>query len=111
MAFLTDTDATYLREKLAELLVRPVGLRLFTEPVGGLYVPGRQTCETCADAETLMKEVAAPSDQIHPDIVDVSPRRDEAEQWGVTEVPTIAVGPDGTDSGVRFQGLPDGYEF
>jgi len=26
-------------------------------------------------------------------------------------VPTIAVGPDGEDAGVRFQGLPDGYEF
>jgi alkyl hydroperoxide reductase subunit AhpF len=111
MAFLTDTDATYLREKLAELLVRPVGLRLFTEPVGGLYVPGRHTCETCADAEALMKEVAALSDQIHLEIVDVSTRRDEAEQWGVTYVPTIAVGPGDEDAGVRFQGMPDGYEF
>jgi alkyl hydroperoxide reductase subunit AhpF len=111
MAFLTDTDATYLREKLAELLVRPVGLRLFTEPVGGLYVPGRHTCETCADAEALMKEVAALSDQIHLEIVDVSTRRDEAEQWGISYVPTIAVGPGDEDAGVRFQGMPDGYEF
>ena len=43
MAFLTDTDATYLRERFAELLTRPVGLRLFTEPASGLYVPGRRT--------------------------------------------------------------------
>ena len=111
MAFLTDTDATYLREKLAELLVRPVGLRLFTEPTGGLYVPGRRTCETCADAEALMKEVAALSDQIHLEIIDVSTRRVEAEQWGISYVPTSSVGPGEEDAGVRFQGLPDGYEF
>src|SRR3979411_257125 len=111
MAFLTDTDASYLREKLAEVLVRPVGLRLFTEPVGGLYVPGRRTCDTCADAEALMKEVAALSDQMHLEIIDVSTRRVEAEQWGVAHVPTIAVGPGDEVPGVLFQGLPDGYEF
>jgi alkyl hydroperoxide reductase subunit AhpF len=111
MAFLTETDTNYLREKLADVLVRPVTLRLFTEPVGGLYIPGRRTCETCADAEALMKEVAALSDQIHLEIVDVSTRREEAALWGVTYVPTIAVAAGDTDSGVRFQGLPDGYEF
>jgi len=111
MAFLTDTDATYLRERFAELLVRPVGLRLFTEPVSGLYVPGRRTCDTCAEAEALMNEVAGLSDLIHLEVVDVSTRREEATQWGITEVPTIAVGPGDDDAGVRFQGLPDGYEF
>ena len=111
MAFLTEADATFLRDKLAELLVKPVGLRLFTEPSSGLYVPGRRVCETCADAEALMKEVAALSDQIHLDIVDVSVHPDEARVWGVSATPTIAVGPEGTDSGVRFQGIPDGYEF
>src|SRR5437764_769808 len=64
-----------------------------------------------AEAEALMNEVAALSDQIHLEVVDVSTRREEATQWGVTEVPTIAVGPGDDDAGVRFQGLPDGYEF
>ena len=58
-----------------------------------------------------MKEVSALSDQIHLEIIDVSTRRVEAEQWGVAHVPTIAVGPGDEDAGVRFQGLPDGYEF
>ncbi|MFN2593109.1 MAG: thioredoxin family protein [Candidatus Dormibacteria bacterium] len=111
MAFLTDTDASYLRDRLSELLVRPVEVRLFTEPVSGLYVPGRRNCETCAEAEALMQEVAALSDRIHLEVVDVSAHRDMATQWGVVEVPTIAVGPGDTDAGVRFQGLPDGYEF
>lgn len=111
MAYLTEEDSTYLRDRLAELLVRPVEVRLFTEPVGGLYVPGRRPCETCADAEVLMGEVAALSDQIRLEVVDVAMHADEARAWGVTGVPTIAVGPEGEDAGVRFQGLPDGYEF
>jgi len=111
VAFLTDTDATYLREKLAELLVRPVEVRLFTEPVSALYVPGRRNCEPCADAEALMREVAALSDRIQLEIIDVSTQQDVATQWGVSDVPTIAVGPGDADPGVRFQGLPDGYEF
>jgi alkyl hydroperoxide reductase subunit AhpF len=111
VAILTDADTAFLREKLAELLVRPVQLRLFTEPVSGLYVPGRQPCETCAETETLLQEVAALSDQIQLEVVDVSVHRDQAVRWQVAGVPTIAVGPAGTDAGVRFQGLPDGYEF
>jgi alkyl hydroperoxide reductase subunit AhpF len=111
MAFLTEADAAYLREKFAELVVGPVGIRLFTEPVSGLIVPGRRSCETCAPAEELVKEVAGLSDLISVEIVDVTARREEAAAWGVTQVPTIAVGPGDEDSGVRFQGLPDGYEF
>jgi alkyl hydroperoxide reductase subunit AhpF len=110
MAFLSDTDAAYLRDQLATLLVRPVTLRLFTEPVSGLYVPGRKTCETCPDAEALLKEVAALSDRIELDVVDVAAHPDVAREWGVTLTPTIAVGGD-SDAGVRFVGLPHGYEF
>ena len=110
MAFLTDTDATYLRDQFAERLVRPVTLRLFTEPVSGLYVPGRKACETCPDAEALMEEVAGLSDQIRLEVVDVAARPELAREWGVNLTPTIAVGGE-SDDGVRFVGLPDGYEF
>jgi alkyl hydroperoxide reductase subunit AhpF len=111
MPFLTETDASYLREKFAEILTQPVELRLFTEPDNGLYVPGRPQCETCADTEALLTEVAELADSIHLEIVNVAAEPEVARLWGVTRVPTIAVGPLGSDAGVRFQGLPDGYEF
>lgn len=110
MAILNDTDATYLREQLAELLTKQVRIRLFTEPASAIFVPGRATCETCADAEKLMKEVADLSDQIYLEIIDVSAHPEVAQEAGVTLIPTIAVD-DGADAGVRFLGLPDGYEF
>ena len=72
MPFLTETDASYLREKFAEILTQPVELRLFTEPVTGLYVPGHPQCETCADTEALLTEVADLADSIHLEIVNVA---------------------------------------
>ncbi len=58
-----------------------------------------------------LAEIAELADAIHLEIVNVSSQPEVAREWGVTRVPTIAVGPQGTDAGVRFQGLPDGYEF
>src|SRR5438105_2546107 len=91
MAFLKETDAAYLRDQFAELLTGPVTLRLFTEPVGGLYVPGRKTCETCPEAEALMNEVAALSDQIRLEVVDVAAHPEVAREWGVNLTPTISI--------------------
>jgi alkyl hydroperoxide reductase subunit AhpF len=110
VAYLSDNDATYLRERFAELLTHPVRMHLFTEPASGLYVPGRRSCETCADMEALTQEVAGLSDQITLEIINVPADPETARQWGVTLVPTLAVD-GGTDAGVRFVGLPDGYEF
>jgi alkyl hydroperoxide reductase subunit AhpF len=112
MAFLKESDAEYLRGQLAQLLTRPVTLRLFTEPVSGLYVPGRRTCESCPDAEALMNEVAALSDRIQLEVVNVATQPEVAREWGVNLTPTISISADGgAADGVRFVGLPDGYEF
>ena len=110
MVFLQDTDAAYLRDQFARLLTGPVTLRLFTEPAGGLYVPGRRTCESCPEAEALMNEVAALSDRIHLEVINVAAQPEVAREWGVNLTPTISVD-GGSDAGVRFVGLPDGYEF
>jgi len=110
MVFLQDTDAAYLRDQFARLLTGPVTLRLFTEPAGGLYVPGRRTCESCPEAEALMNEVAALSDRIHLEVINVAAQPEVAREWGVNLTPTISID-GGSDAGVRFVGLPDGYEF
>jgi alkyl hydroperoxide reductase subunit AhpF len=110
MGFLNDADAAYLREELARHLTHPVRIRLFTEPTSNLYVPGRHSCETCPEAEALMKEVAALSDRIALEVIDVTRDPGAAQAAGVALIPTIAIDA-GADAGVRFVGLPDGYEF
>lgn len=131
MAFLSTSDSAYLREQFATALTGDVELRLFTEPDTGLYVPGRRTCETCKDAQALVEELAALSDHLHVKVVDVRADPEGASRWGVRRVPTLSVAPargagpegnaptgpaqdgpaDAEDAGIRFVGLPDGYEF
>src|SRR3989442_15894741 len=108
MVFLQDTDAAYLRDQFARLLTGPVTLRLFTEPAGGLYVPGRKTCESCPEAEALMNEVAALSDQIQLEVINVAAQPEVARARGVNLTPTISVD-GGSDARVRVGGLPGGY--
>lgn len=110
MPIINEADAAYLREQLASLLTKQVRVRLFTEPSSALFVPGKATCETCPEAEALMKEVAELSDLVYLEIIDVSAQPDLAQEAGISLIPTIAVD-DGADAGVRFTGLPDGYEF
>ncbi|HEU5001944.1 MAG TPA: hypothetical protein VFW71_04095 [Actinomycetota bacterium] len=116
MAFLSDTDSAYLREQFATVLAGDVELRLFTEADTGLYVPGRQTCETCGAAQELLEELAALSEHLRLKVVDVREDPEAASRWGVNRLPTLSVAPangtpDAEDAGVRFVGLPDGYEF
>jgi alkyl hydroperoxide reductase subunit AhpF len=110
MGILNDADRTFLREQLASELRHPVRIRLFTQPVSRLFIPGRPTCETCPEAEALMTEVAELSDQVYLETIDVSAHPEAAREAGVALVPTVTVD-GGADAGVRFIGLPDGYEF
>ncbi|MGH2732454.1 MAG: hypothetical protein ACRDJG_05885 [Actinomycetota bacterium] len=110
MGFLSSADETHLRNRFDTELTNPVRVLLFTEPAGGLYVPGRRECRTCADTEALMAEVAGLSENIRLEIINVPSAPDVAAEWDVSLTPTIAVCRE-SDQGVRFVGLPGGYEF
>ncbi len=109
MGLLTSDDAARIQARLDEL-ERPVNVTVFSEPVSSLYVPGVRPCLTCRETEQLMTEVAELSDAISLRIVDVKAEPETADEWGVTLTPTISVTTDG-DNGVRFLGIPGGYEF
>lgn len=110
MPFLSENDRGFLKNRFASELKRPVMVKLFSEPVSGLYVPGMQQCVTCADTEALMREVSELSDLIELEIHNVKEDPASAAEWEVTATPTIAVFSE-KDTGIRFLGLPSGYEF
>lgn len=110
MRFLSEEDRRVLSERFERELTSPVRVVLFSEPVSGLYVPGRRTCVSCRETEALMTEVAELSDSIRLEILNVREQPDVAAEWEASLTPAIAVcGED--DAGVRFLGLPAGYEF
>src|SRR5215831_1588560 len=101
MAILTDRDREAVRTELAKL-AGPVKLIVFSTSLGA--------SEYCVETERLVKEVAECSDQVTVEILNLHIDRDRAAAYGVDRVPAIVV-EGARDYGIRFFGIPMGYEF
>ena len=102
MAIINDKDRAKLQEKFAEL-VKPVKLVVFTQET---------ECQFCSQNRELAQEIASISDLIHVTIRDFVTDRKEVNSLQIDKIPAIAVlGENDTDYGVRFYGIPAGYEF
>ncbi len=102
MGLFDDTVAKQLKDILSKMK-EPVKLSFFTQEF---------ECRACADTRAFVQEMASFSDKITLSVMDFLKTRDEADRVGVDKVPAIAVhGKDGDDLGVRFYGLPGGYEI
>jgi alkyl hydroperoxide reductase subunit AhpF len=66
--------------------------------------------DSCAETEQLIREVAECSDQVSIEILNLHIDRERAQAYGVERVPAVVV-EGARDYGVRFFGLPGGYEF
>lgn len=104
MALLSERDQAVLRQHFADL-ADPVQLLLFTG----------DACEYCDDTRTLLRELAALApERILLQVVDRAEAPALAEQYGIDKVPAIVILKDGAeprDTGIRFFGIPSGYEF
>jgi alkyl hydroperoxide reductase subunit AhpF len=101
MPILTERDQAAVRAELAKL-AGPVKLIVFSTSLGA--------SEYCAETERLVKEVAECSDQVTIEILNLHIDRDRAAAYGVDRVPAIVV-EGARDYGIRFFGIPMGYEF
>lgn len=109
MQLLTEDLRVELSRRL-EAVAQPLRIVLFSEPASGIYVPGRRECVSCKQAEDLMQEVAGLSDKLSLEIYNVKEDQQMAKDWGIEHTPTISIVAD-DDVGIRFIGLPNGYEF
>lgn len=106
MPLISDKDAEYLRKEFETNLVEPVKLVMFTQEV---------ECQFCAETRQIVEEIAELSDTIAVEIYDFVADKGKAELYRIDKIPAIAVVQveDGKekDYGVRFYGIPSGYEF
>ena len=106
MSLISKKDADALREEFAAQLVNPVKLVMFTQAA---------ECQFCAETRQIVEEVAALSDKIETAIHDFVSDKAVAETYGIDKIPAIALlgVKDGQeqDYGIRFYGIPSGYEF
>ena len=91
-----------LRGILAELQ-NPVHLVYFTQEF---------ECGSCAEGRQFVEEINALSDKISLEIFEFVQDNDEAEAYGVARIPAIIVlDKEKTPHGIRFYGVPGGYEI
>jgi len=103
MALLTDRDEAAVRKEFQKL-AGPVKLIVFSQELSA-------AAELCRQNEQLVREVAALApDTITVEVLNLSIDRERAAGYGIDRVPAIVV-EGARDYGIRFLGIPNGYEF
>jgi len=106
MPLLNDEILEHVKQELAGL-AGPAKLVMFTQEF---------ECQFCAETRQLVEEIAQVSDQLTAEVYDFVADEKKAEELGVDKIPAIAVvraegAESAEDYGVRFYGIPSGYEF
>jgi glutaredoxin-like protein len=81
-------------------------------PVRIIVVTQEFECDYCRETRQIVEEIAALSDLITVEVYDFQADKARVEQYGVDKIPALVLlGPDGRDYGIRYYGIPSGYEF
>lgn len=88
-------------EKEFKKLQNPVKLVMFTQEM---------ECQFCQHTRELMEEVAELSDKISVTVYDFVNDKAKALEYQIDKIPAIVV-EGAKDYGIRFFGIPSGYEF
>jgi alkyl hydroperoxide reductase subunit AhpF len=101
MPMLTERDRAAVRKEF-QRIAGPVKLVVFSQELAA--------ADLCRQNEMLVREVAELDDRITVEVLNLAIDRARAEAYGVDQVPAIVV--EGSrDYGIRFYGVPLGYEF
>jgi glutaredoxin-like protein len=103
MPLISKEDQDVLREEFAKHLAKPVRMLMFTQ---------EHECQFCSETREIVEELGALSDQIAVEVYDFVEDEEIVERYAIDKIPAIAIVGDGdVDYGVRFYGIPSGYEF
>jgi glutaredoxin-like protein len=101
MALIPQKDRDVLTKQFGEKLVNEVRLVVFTQEVPCLF---------CKETELVVDELAELSPKIKVEKYDFVKDMVKAKEFRIDKIPAIAV-IGKKDHGVRFYGIPSGYEF
>lgn len=100
MAVLKEKDKKKLEEVFGALAEK-VTLVMFTQEM---------ECQFCEMTRTLLEEVTALSDNLSLEVHDFVADASLAAEFGIDKIPATILTGD-RDYGLRFYGVPSGYEF
>ena len=100
MAIIQDKDTQMIQDRLKDL-VNPVTLINFTQEL---------ECQYCRETKQLITELSELSDKLDLAVYNFQLDKEQVEHYKVDKIPAVVV--EGTrDYGVRYYGIPSGYEF
>jgi glutaredoxin-like protein len=100
--FIDDNLKTELQKHFS-VLTKKVEIVFFTQEL---------ECQFCRETRSLLTELSEVSDKIELVIKNFVVDKSEADQLGVDKIPaTVLIDENGKDFGIRFYGIPSGYEF
>ena len=104
MAMLKKEIQAQVQKEFARLDA-PVKLVVFTQSF---------ECQYCTETRELIEEVAELAPQLSVEIHDLVTDKALADEYGIDKIPAVALvrgGEQERDYGIRFYGIPSGYEF
>jgi glutaredoxin-like protein len=85
-------------------------LREMHNPVKLVYFTRELDCELCSETRRLLEALVALCDKLSLEVYNLQLDKEKVAQYGVDKVPATVV-EGAKDYGIRFYGLPAGYEF
>jgi glutaredoxin-like protein len=102
MALFDDSVRNQLKTILAQM-AGPVKVVFFSQEI---------ECFTCRDTRSFVEEIASLNDRIALEKYNLVTDKEKSAQFGVDKVPAILLlDGKGEDTGIRFYGIPGGYEI
>jgi glutaredoxin-like protein len=104
MALLKEDDRNHLIEQFKSL-ESPVKIVVFTQ---------KMECQYCKETRMIGEELAALSAKIALEVYDFEDDKEIAESYGIDKIPATIImtgGEQSRDYGIRYFGIPSGYEF
>ena len=100
MALLQQKDIQHIENRF-ETLDKDVTLSFFTQEI---------ECQYCGDTRQILEEISALSNKISLKIYDFVKDKEAVASYNIDKIPAMVIEAE-KDSGIRFYGIPSGYEF
>jgi len=102
MGMLQDKDKETVRGIFQKELINPVKIVNFTQEL---------ECQYCKETRQLLEEVAGLSDKVMLESYNFAIDAQKVEEFKVEKIPCTIIMSEDKDYGIRFSGIPSGYEF
>ena len=98
----------YLNQKIKDDLA--AAFKDLKQSVTLKFFSQEMECRFCKETRELLEELSAIADKVKVEVHDFVREAGLASELGIARIPAIAVGGE-KDHGIRFYGIPSGYEF